>query len=273
MDWVLQEVFADGVTRLGKRVTRRFRGENGRIEQRLHDLITAHRLSPGQILSLAESQSWVWSIGLWNDFTKLREQLTTEQLSWLADTFHVERAWLEGRESRASMPFWGYKDLPTLTSSLDKAGWIAPDLRMTILAVDYPGNDAPLGRFHIVFSSPICEDDESISKHALFEASWDWSHPPCRMDAKAIARWFSMVHGHYRRVPIVSIRWKEFRSLSNGESMPARFVPSNEVGFDCLENRVLFDHESTRAIELYETEAVITHLNSYGLMGSISQLT
>ncbi len=266
MQWVLERIVGDDVGRLTKRVTRRFRGENGRIEQRLQDLLAAHRLSPGQMLSLADDQPWDWSVGLWNDFPKLREQLTTAQLDWLADTFHVERAWLEGRESRASMPFWGYKDLPTLINSLRDERWLTSALRMTILSVDYPENDGPLGQFHIVFSFPIREDDDPIYKHALFETSWDWAHHPCRMDAKAITRLLATTFGRHRRVPIVRIRRQDFEGVSKGEILPAQFVPANDVGFDCLENRVLLEHESTLATELYETEAVIAHLNSYGPM-------
>lgn len=252
------------------------------IVKRIQHLVEAHRLNEGQLLRLIP-ESWNWNLGTIGNPDLLASALSAEQIAWFAETFHVELDWLEGHGEWAAIPFSGYKQIEWLAANFRECGWMTDKLRMTILARDYTGRQAPLGTYAIVFSSPLQQDREGqpqLYRHRLFESQWAWDHWPCRRDTKAVARWFAKhLHtDHTGRIPIVPISSRDFTRVTSLEIPPSEFVPDNPVGYEGFEDRVLRplswpNGESHVATESEELSLILQHLEASGFLTAASQNT
>lgn len=242
-----------------------------RLAVRLQHLLDWHHVSGLGLLYFAKS-SWNWTAEGVGDPKRLASLMGLEQMEWLASTFGVERTWLDGRDNVVAYPLSAYKNLDQLPRQLAVGEWLHPSLKMTILACDYRGQCALLGRYAIVFSRQILSDREEapkIFRHVLVSTEWPWRHWPARRDTKAIARWYSMEFRHFGQIPIVSISSKDFRDVVELKVSPGKFVPDVPTGYEYFEDRVLLERESRVAIPSPETEEVLQYLRKSGLMAAL----
>lgn len=246
-----------------------------KIANRINDIQRSHGINSAELLRLLPNE-WNWSLATVTTPRQLVDSLTPTQFAWFANEFQVEREWLEGTSDITTKPFWGYKNPKHLIDSLDSAGWNSIDLRMTILAEDYTGNDSPLSRYAIALSTPIAKLEDTgkiVWKHALFEGEWHWHHWPCRRDTKAIVRWYSMHLHRFGVVPIVPISNRNFERLTTRKHLLASFIPDCSAGFDHMEDRVLLPRqlphgESMRAIETDELPHILDYARQSGIVAS-----
>lgn len=240
------------------------------VAKRFDQLLESNHLNGAELLSLVPSE-WGWNMSTVEDPVQLSKALKAEYISWFANTFQVNESWLNGSEEQAVTPFWGYKHPEILGTALREEDWLNDKLKMTILAEEYAGQDAPLGRYVIVFSKPIAElgKEKTIYKHVFFETVWQWGHLPCRFETKAIARWYSMVLKQFGTIPIVPVKRQEFEQLIKLKILPGKFVTLESSGYDHFEDRVLKPAESQQAIEVEEIDAVIEYLQKNGFLESV----
>lgn len=238
------------------------------VVDRLQSLLKAHRLSPAQLLRLIPPE-WGWNLSTLTHADKLAATLGGGQLAWIAETFYVEQDWVDGSSETATRFLWGYKQPRQLFDRLTSEGWTSRDLRMVILAEDYGGGNGPLGRYAIAFSAVAAEFNKGetvLRQYALFEPPWTWSHWPCRLDTKAVARWYAMSIGRFQTIPIVPISRSQFERMAARTSPLAEFVPDHSGGFDGFEDRILRpkdwpDGESDCALESAELPDVLKYLS------------
>ncbi len=238
------------------------------VIDRLQTLLKAHSLSPAQLLRFIPPE-WDWNLATLADAKELAAALGVKQLAWFAETFYVEPGWVYGSSETATRYLWGSKQPRQLFDRLTSEGWTNRDLRMVILAEDYGGGNGPLGRYAIAFSAVAAEFDNGESElrqYALFEPPWTWSHWPCRLDTKAVARWYAMSIGRFQQIPIVPISRSQFELMAARTSPLAEFVPDHSGGFDGFEDRVMrpkdwSDGESCCAIESAELPDVLEYLS------------
>lgn len=250
------------------------------LAKRVQYLVKAHGLNEAQLLRLIPAE-WDWKLSTIGKSHQLVDALGAAQIAWFAETFDVEQSWLEGTGEWASIPFSGYKEISALVAEMRNRGWVNSDLKMTILAEGYFDNRFSMSRYAIVFSSPIVprdQDSPKVYKHKLSGTQWPWGEWPCRLDTKAVARWFSMHLHRFGRIPIVPIRSHDFTRVTRLEIPPAEFVPDNPVGYEFLEDRVLRpigwpNGESHVATESEELNSVVQHLEASGLLAAASQDT
>lgn len=104
-------------------------------------------------------------------------------------------------------------------------------------------------------------NDETLFKHRLFEPVWDYSHPPCELDSKAIARWFTMRQKHKRPIPIIPVKSKHFEDLAEAKTLIPTIWPDRIGSFDRFEDRVFYEYERVCAKETECLDSVIKHLD------------
>ncbi len=234
------------------------------VVRRIQSLLESHDLKFAQLLSVVPRE-WGWTLASISDGKSLLASINTDVLDWFAQTFDVNRAWLEEASDQIHESFSGYKHLDIFFNELSDAGWVEPALRMTILAEDYNSKHESLCRYAIVFSLPAIElelTDKTIYRHRLFESVWDFHHPPCLMDTKAVARWFSMRHNHLGTIPIIPVNNRSFQDIADGRRLLSTAWTTGIGSLDRFEDRILFKTESSRAKKTRGLEEIVTYLNS-----------
>lgn len=220
-----------------------------RFIERFDALMRGFRLRRPDILRIVP-QEWGWTLGTLTEPRSLLNAMTAKRIDWLAQTFGVERSWLEGHSNIAVMPLDGYKHPSRCIDDLVKRGWCTDRLRMTVLAADYAGNNGPLGRYVIVFSYPwlVWDDGERpIYRHAVFESVMNWYHLPCVLDTLALARWFTTTSRGFDAIPIVPATEEAVARIGQGSELPGAHFTDHIGGYDRLEDRVLGESESAVA--------------------------
>ena len=62
----------------------------------------------------------------------------------------------------------------------------------------------------------------SVDRYHIFGDSWDWSHAPCRIQLKAMARVMDRVFGY--PTPIFKVKQRELEAVRSGERVPRDLV-------------------------------------------------
>lgn len=245
--------------------------DTSKLSGRLQQLMAWHGLSGPQLLYFAKPE-WNWGADDVSDAESLAAICRLEHLDWFAETFGIERAWLDGTDDIVTQSLPAYKWLDEFARHLRIDGWLHPSLEMTIFACDYRGPAKPLGNYVIVLSRQIIsehQDAPKIYRHALVESfSWTWRHWPARRDTKAIARWFSRTLHHCGEIPVVSICANDFQELVDRKVSPGKFLGEDAVREEFFEDRVLLERESVVAIPSPETEEILEYLRGSGLMSA-----
>ncbi|GAA4435831.1 hypothetical protein [Bremerella cremea] len=241
------------------------------LSRRLQQLLEWHDLTGPQLLYLIKPE-WKWTASDVSDPDRLASLCQSEHLEWFADTFGVNRAWLDGTSDTISQTLSAYKWLDEFVRQMREGGWLHPSLRMTILTCDYRGAKEPLGDYAIVFSRLIEPDHPEapvVYRYVLVEGfAWRWSHYPARRDTKTIARWFSRVFHSCDEIPVVSIGSKDLKEVVDLKVSPGKFLGDDACRDEFFEDRVLLERESVVAIPSPETEGIIDYLRSSPLMSA-----
>ncbi|UUO05321.1 hypothetical protein M4951_18305 [Blastopirellula sp. J2-11] len=244
------------------------------VFERIQHLYEAHRLSGISLLQHVPSH-WNWTVETVGSPERLAAALHTEQLEWIAETFRINRGWLDGSDETILSPMHGYKYLALLKRTLEEQGWLDGALEVSILAANYQGGYGGLGWYAIVFSHPVARphgDVPQIYQSALLETQWNWGHWPSERDTLAIARWYSMEINRYAQIPIVPICDKDFEDIVELRKHPGCFLPVGPGGYECLEDRVLKSSESTRAVQPECVDSILSYLAESGLLDEASEL-
>jgi hypothetical protein len=133
---------------------------------------------------------------------------------------------------------------------------------MTILASDYRSRSSDLNQFVIVFSQPVASfrgGETEILRHIVFDTLLDWSHPPCRWDAMALARWFHRVANPHSWVPIVPLPYNAIDAIAKCMAFPGPHVPQSIGTYDHFEDWVLALEESPQSVDHPEREIAMEH--------------
>ena len=209
---------------------------------RVRRVLEGHQVSDGAALSMVPP-SWGWTHGTFSTDEGLLGALGPEQLDWLADTFGVQRAWLNGDEVPIFQWPAGYKAPERFVKHLRDRGWVTSDLRMIVLAADYKkGMERSLDHFTIVFSHPIGGTEEAESPtcaHVNFDCAMRWDHGPCARDAMVLARWYHEQAVPFGAVPIIGCSHSEIDAVAEGEAFPGPLISFGGGGRDQLQDGVI----------------------------------
>ena len=118
--------------------------------------------------------------------------------------------------------------------------------------------------FRLILKKHMAEiDDKDIFKFYV-ESEWDWHHPPCRLQAKAIAtKYYQLTH---RMIPIYKVDKDTFKRISHGYITPEFSKTKNhKVSFE--EYGALNFSHINEPYENEEREAIVSEMEYYKIEG------
>jgi hypothetical protein len=231
------------------------------IHDRLLKLFRAHGVEPSQIPRVFPKLSLKDLINP----DSLINQLTPKLIDEVATLFNVRSEWLEGVDDRIynfSSFYNEPKEFFDFFSQKYDGSYSAP-LRLLTSAehLDYQNNSKQ--PVLLIFLEKIAElGEENIYRFHL-DTEWDWSHPQCRLQLKAITH---IVFKRYRKtVPIFKTNIENFELVSNLETFPCSFVNGGLCTDPSLEDYVLSPSYSVVAKETEELPLIDEYIEKYHL--------
>jgi hypothetical protein len=234
----------------------------GVVANRFLQLFHDHGLVPAQIPRL---------------FPRLRlEDLKSEEtllaaldnslLEEVAKFFGVRIEWLEGVDDTIYEAHPSYKCPGNLFEDL--AALPPQNLHYPIRVL---ANDKNLDRLRdtpqylvLVMAEKIGELGElTIERFRIYDNLWDWHHPPCRLQLKAVAR---LLHqALHIPIPIYEIDLDTLETISKRRQIPRQFIYTGFCPSPCLEDFGLSKKESHAAKDTGELSGVYEFIREYSL--------
>lgn len=105
--------------------------------------------------------------------------------------------------------------------------------------------------------------DLTIERFRIYDNRWDWHHPPCRIQLKAVAR---LLHqALHIPIPIYQISLDTLEAISERRQIPRQFLYTGFCPSPCLEDFGLSEQESGVATDTAELPMVFEFIQHYGL--------
>ncbi len=225
--------------------------------ERFKQLCRDHELQAVQLLQLLPPDIKATAADLLDD-EKVPAILTNDMLSWLAGTFGVRRAWLEGQDEQVYDRVFAYKVLDKFFGDLDKRGLLGVDLQPFLLHEE----GCPLADRRNAHQMPVLVlvqtvaelGDRTIRRFIICGDSWNYAHPPCRIHLKTISRiFYKAFHSNTFLFPVTR---KRLQAVRRGEVIPA-WLPEDVGHLDTFEEFALSAEESHIAQETEELPMVL----------------
>lgn len=237
-----------------------------KIPRRFIKLFADHGVSKSQI------PHWIPDIELTDvqDHARLLGKLKPETLVKAAEIFGVQRIWIEGEtekifdtESCYKQPEKFFRRIPARAVA-DRPGLVRALIEDTGL-----DNRKAYGQpLVLVIVEPLKESEDrgemwSVDRYHIFGDSWDWSHAPCRIQLKAMARVMDRVFGY--PTPIFKVNQRELEAVRSGKRVPRDLVNRCLMTDPSLEDYACSAEESRAAKETEELPAVLSYIEQSGL--------
>lgn len=196
----------------------------------------------------------------------LLSALTPDVLNFTADFFGVRRSWLDGVDDQIYELRFCYKQphvffelFSSLTLPTDRFAVRALSTKETLNFTK--SIRQPLA---LVLVEKIKElDGAELYRYYIYGDAWDWSHPPCRIQLKAMARLVSEVCR--RPIPLHQINPTELQAIVRGKRVPHEFLQGCLLTNPSLEDFSLSKEESVKSRESNELPAVLEYISRYQL--------
>jgi hypothetical protein len=244
-------------------------GPAAAVPKRFLELFGAHGVSVPQIQRLLPEVR----LDQLSDQKALLGALTNEVLDKTAELLGVQRSWLDGGTDRIYAPVCWYKRPKRFFRDLAE---MPPD------RVDFPVRafydvrrlDAsrdtaqPLA---LVLAERIAElGQDDVYRYRPCADLWQWSHPPARIQLKAMARLVDLELGH--PVPLYRISPTALERIVEGMLVPRACTRSTPITSPSLEDYGLAPEESVQSKESEELPHVLNYIERCGLAEAARQV-
>ena len=196
--------------------------------------------------------------------------LTPAILDETAKLFGIQVAWLEDTTDRIYNTWTCYKQPGELFELLTRLNQKLPSFPVRALvstkALDFRSDSEQPLVLVIVEQLAEAEDvDEiwDIERYHIFGDCWDWSHPPCRIQLKAMVRVIDKIIG--QPVPLFLVKPKELAAVREGRVVPRQFVNRGLITNPSLEDYACSAAESAQAKETEELRDVQKYIEDHDL--------
>lgn len=191
----------------------------------------------------------------------LLSAITSDVLEHTANLFGVRRSWLEGVDdciyewrSCYKQPHSFFENLAIL--NLPSNGFAVRALSTT-KALD--GQDDRVQPLALVLAEKVQDlENEEVLRYRVYGDAWDWSHAPCRIQLKAIARLILLICG--RPVPLHLVKPALLERIIEGKCIPHSALKGCLLTDPSLEDFALSHKESVKAKETDELPAVLDYI-------------
>lgn len=201
-----------------------------------------------------------------NSTDRLLQKLTPDFLKTTAEFFGVRIEWLRSGEPDLYQQKHWYKNLTQFFEDLKDIDFdkVYDPLEIITIHDQFDIHSNEYQPFILVLKKHIAEiDDRAIFKFYV-ESEWDWHHPPCRLQAKAIAtKYYQLTH---RMIPIYKVDKDTFQRISHGYISPETSKRKNhKVSFE--EYGALNFNHLDEPYEKEERDAVLEEMKYYKIDG------
>lgn len=190
--------------------------------------------------------------------------LTPEILDKTAQFFGVRAQWLEGVDDEvydylavSKQPETLLERLAAICANQSEEPYFPLRVLTTTKQLDWHDSDAQyLAPVLVEAIATLGEDD--ICRYHIYRDGFDWSHPPSRIELKAISRVVSRALS--TPVPLFFVSPKEMDAILDGKLIPRRFLTGCLITNPSLEDFALSKAESAVARETEELPAVVEYI-------------
>ena len=230
------------------------------VAARFLELFQAHGIAPVQI------QRFLPQITLDRLAPdRLEAALTNETLEQASFLFDVRREWLEGITGQMYEPLYCYKAPHRFFENL--AGWrIRPQtFAVHALCCSELDNASPREQpVALVVVERIDRlGDEEICRYRVYHDEWDWAHPACRLQLKAVARLFHL--GWQTPVPLHRVQRRVLEAVRSGRRVPRAELQGCLLTEPSLEDFASGNEENGKAVETEEMASVQQYIEHHRL--------
>jgi hypothetical protein len=102
-----------------------------------------------------------------------------------------------------------------------------------------------------------------IERYHIFCDGWNWAHPPCRIQLKAMVRIIDQIIGE--RVPLFQVNAAQLDAVREGRLVPRQFVNRCLLTNPSLEDYTNSKSEHAQAKETEELPSVMEYIKSHEL--------
>lgn len=198
---------------------------------------------------------------------KLLAVLTPEILDQTAQLLGIRSQWLEGADERIYEYLSCYKHPQKffkLIASLNPDDHDDFYVQALTSTNQLDKDDPSVQSLVVVVAQKMAElGDEQINRYYVFSDGWDWGHPPCRIQLKAIARILLKVLG--RTMPLHPIKYADLLSIREGKQIPRNYLSWCLISNPSLEDYALSNIESAVAKEVDELPIVLDYIEEHNL--------
>lgn len=198
--------------------------------------------------------------------------LSGEVLDKTADLFNVTREWLDGVSDYMYRPLTCYKHADRLFEQLAALKIEKSDVPVRMV---YSASRADVRKRRpqqlILFLAEYIRHlgDQQIMRYHVFGDAWDWAHPPCRIQLKAMARVLHQVLD--LAIPMYHITSDILQAVGDGSRVPMTGIRRSLLTEPSLEDYGLGASESGKAKETEELDWVKHYIEEHGLMDMATQ--
>lgn len=201
--------------------------------------------------------------------SSLLTALTPELLDHTAKYFGISIKWLEGASDKIYEYQSCYKQpeiFLNLFAAIQDRKWvddIGISFRVLVASKKLDGSSDTYQPLVPVLVEKIAQlGDEPIYRYIIFNDGFDWSHPPARIQLKAMAR-MAYLHGGTVS-PLLVVKSEVLERILEGEMIPRDFLHRGLVSTPSLEDFAL-SAESPLAKEVAELPDVLAYIEEHNL--------
>jgi len=229
------------------------------LAKRLLFLWDAHGLALSQVPRIHPSMCYTDTL----NSEALLKVLTPELLDEVSKTFGVTTDWLEGTSKELYQTQWCYQAPENFFQFItENKGSLAKPFPFRLLstesALDRKQSSHELAL--VAVHKKEISSDFVLQWYTVFGDSWIWSHPPSRLQLKAMARalWLTKMIS----TPIITSKRGTIEAVREGQMVPHEAMQS-PMRREHLEDYALTRDDSLIAKETDEVDAVIALADTY----------
>jgi hypothetical protein len=191
--------------------------------------------------------------------------LSPEVLAKAAKLFGVKLGWLQGLDEQIYDTLHCYKQ-PDLffedLAMLDRKYHSFPFHVLCDSELD--NHDDRTQRIVLLFEEEIRQlNGEPIYRYQVFGDGWDWSHPNCRIQLKAMVRlYYQCLH---RPIPLHRVTPSLLTKIEEGKLIPTKVLGRCALTEPAFEDYAMSVVENSKAKETEELPVVIEYINGFRL--------
>lgn len=206
------------------------------------------------------------TLGKLGNMEALLGALDNHVLDQAAQLFKIRRQWLEGVDDQIyeyetcyKIPSRLFEKLANLKKEI--GSFPVRALHSGRMLDGTIGNEQPLALLLVEKIGDL--GDEEICRYTIYGDPWDWSHPVCRIQLKAMVRLIENVYES--PVPLYRVKRDVLEKIRTGMCVPREYLKGSPLTEPSLEDYALSEKETAQSKESDELPHVLEYIKNKDL--------